>query len=667
MMKRREFAHFLHISPFNYGFIEKGYTKPTKKQAKKISDATGEDFAPYLEGDYSYPAPLPPKPEGKLIKGFYELCGKLWVRLVIIFFLLASIATLSVGLYYGDQYNKHSIDYYTEEYQSFSYAVREKGTATISLTSDLTRPEIFIKDDTKFYSIKGSYDDSDISLLSAVATYHTDANRVSYTISFGQSLYINVYYVDYSSGNSFQLTYLETSKDNYEQKTFFDISSVLDTTTDEGKAAKEAIETLVKSHLPELNSTFDLLISEKAGLNYSFYDGLAVDHYQGSKRLNTLSILSLFLIVMGTVLIAANIFFLAFCYIYGRKKDESPFYKMEISRDVLSREPHAKKDFFFGPFIPETVYEIVGIFFVFFGSLRILYYFFTFIGAITISGNDFSLIPETFFYLFMIGMFLLYFIDFDIFLDDKRVFRNIVLYFLIFLVLYVFESLIMTYISNSNILLLKELGSNLSIPNNFGTVTCYFLMMMTLFYTPKGIKTHKGEVCYRLLTIIPVLIIITNTLIYHYANTKWGWNLSIPVLYLFSSERTQFSLLCIIYLLGLYFLKLYYEKKYGKEKGLALMGGNRFLLLKNSIAALTVLIIGILEISLKNNNAAHELGLGKYPNIIWLAPALLFYHPHKGERSAGTDWATLIFYFLSFAGGYILIALPFIIILFASI
>jgi hypothetical protein len=524
---------------------------------------------------------LPAKPEGKLVKRFYELCGKLWVRLVIVFFLLASIATLSVGIHYGDQYNKHSIDYYTEEYQSFSYAVREKGTATISLTSDLTRPEIYIKDDTKFYSIKGSYEDSDISILSAIATYHTEASRVSYSIGFSQNLFITVYYVDYTTGASFQLYYLENSKDNYEQKTFIDNSDTLDTTTDEGKAGKEAIETLVKSHLPELNSTFDTVISEKTGLNYSFYDGLAMDHYEGSKRLNTLSILSLFLIVMGTVLIAANIFFLAFCYIYGRKKDESPFYKLKTSPDVLSRSPHAKKDFFFGPFIPETIYEIVGIFFVFFGSLRILYYFFTFLGAITISGNDFTMVPEAFFYLFMIGMFLLYFIDFDIFLDDKRVFRNVVLYFLIFLVLYVFESVLMIYLSNSNILLLKELGSNLSIPNNFGTITCYFLMMMTLFYTPKNIKAHKGEVCYRLLTIIPVLIIIISTLIYHYANTRWGWNLSIPVLYLFSSERTQFSLLCVIYLLGLYFLKLFYEKKYGKEKALALMGGNRFLLLKN--------------------------------------------------------------------------------------
>lgn len=171
---------------------------------------------------------------------------------------------------------------------------------------------------------------------------------------------------------------------------------------------------------------------------------------------------------------------------------------------------------------------------------------------------------------------------------------------------------------------------------------------------------------FRLLTIIPVSIIITNTLIFHFANTLWGWNLPNSVLFLFSSEKTQFSLLCVIYLLGLFFLKLYYEKKYGREKALTLMGGNRFLFAKNSIAALTVLFIGIMEIALSGSKNANTLGLGKYPFIIFLAPLLLFYHPHKGERNQTLDWTTLILYILSFAGGYLLIVIPFLILILYS-
>lgn len=666
-LKRRDFAHFLHVNSFLYKRIEQGYIKPTKKQIAKISTALDVDYAPYLEGDYSYPIPLPERPEGKWSKRFYAFCGKLWVRLTLVFLMLCSGAVLGTGIYYGNEYKSNPGAYYSDEYVVFFNALTEKGTTTITLTGDLTRPEISSQEEGKFYSIKGSYTKTALSSVSNIATYHTDEYRISYSFSYNSPVMLSVHYVPYETGTTYSLTYYETSKDVYEYSYFLDSSSLIDSETAEGKAQIEAIKAIASLHFSELNTNFTTLIRDKLSLNYSFYDKLIPDYKAGSKQINTISIISLFLIILGTIGLAGNLFFLSFCYIYGRKRNQSVFQKETINTESLGREPHAKKDIFFSPFLPETFFELIGILFVFFGSLRILYYFFTFVGAITISGNDFTVIPETLFYLFMIGMFLLYFMDFDIFLDDKRVFRNVIMYFLIFICLYVLESMLMAGIAKSDILVVKEIGSKLSVPNNFGTICCYFLMMLTLFYTPKQIKSHKWLVFYRWLTAIPIAIIVVNTLIYHYANTEWGWNLPIKILYLFASEKTQFSLLCIIYLLGLFFLKYRYEMKYGKEKALALMGGNRFIFLKNSIAALTVLVIGLVEIIFYKNTAAHELGLGKYPYIIILAPFLLFYHPHKGGRNQTLDWTTMILYVIAFAGGYILIAVPFIIILFMAL
>lgn len=96
------------------------------------------------------------------------------------------------------------------------------------------------------------------------------------------------------------------------------------------------------------------------------------------------------------------------------------------------------------------------------------------------------------------------------------------------------------------------------------------------------------------------------------------------------------------------------------------MGGNRFLFAKNSIAALTVFVIGLMEIIFQNNKAANVLGIGKYPSLIILSPFLLFYMPHKGERNRALDWTTMILYILAFAGGYLLIAIPFILIIIFS-
>lgn len=138
-------------------------------------------------------------------------------------------------------------------------------------------------------------------------------------------------------------------------------------------------------------------------------------------------------------------------------------------------------------------FEFLGIFLVFFGSVRVLYYCFTFLGAVTITGNDFTTVPEVLLSFFMVGMFLLYFIDFDIFLDDKRVFRNIVMDFLIFLCLYVLETVLITGMQNSDAIIVKEVGNKISMPNNFGTITCYFIMMVTLFYTPQANQNRERD------------------------------------------------------------------------------------------------------------------------------------------------------------------------------
>lgn len=665
-MKRRQFAKFLGISTFSYRLIENGYFKPTKKQVKKISAALEEDFQPYLEGDYSYPLPLPEDQESKLAKKFYALFGKLAFRIVIGVFLLGSLATFFTGMYYSNQYDQHAREYYDQEYVTFFDTLAEKGQITLTITGDLTRPEICVKDDTKFYSIKGSYSSSALTTINATATYHTDEYRISYSASFVSSpLTITAHYADYTNGDTYSVSYNEPSKDSYEWITTFCNSSSED--EDTIQAQKEDVKAIADSHLSELNPTFDKLIQDKTELDYSFYDGLAIDLYTGYKKAARVSAMSLFLTILGALLSAGFLFFFIYCLIYGKgKKKSSLFSKVKVTPATLEREPHVKKDFAFSPFIPETVFEIVGIFFVFFGTLRVLYYVGVFFGVIPINGNDFTTIPNTLFYLFMIGMFLLYFIDFDVFLEDKRVFRNVFLYFIVYLVLYFVESSLMEAMTTSDAIIVSELGNNIAIPNNFGTITCYFIMMITLFYTPKNIKSKAGLICYRLLTIIPVGIIITFTLIFHYANTVWGWNLPIKVLYIFSSEKTQFSLLCVIYLLGLYFLKLFYEKKYGREKACSLMYGNRFLLTKNAIASISVLIIGLMEIILYKNKSAGELGLGKYPYLILLSPFLMLYHPHIGKRNTALDYSTTILYVLAFAGGYLILFVPLILIFLLS-
>jgi len=666
-MKRKEFAKFLHLAPITYKRIEQGYLKPTKKQIAKISAALKEDFTIYTLGEYSYPIPLNENYEGKFAKWWYELIGKLWVRITVFVLLLISFSVFGVGFYYGDVYQNQGESLYTSEYIDFINQIKEKGTPTISLTNDMIRAEIFIQDETRFYSMKVSYKENNPTSYVNVATYHIDDYRISYVVRMLDNPMISVTFADYNTGDTHILTYSEATKDEY---TFLRFSDELSSTviSDEEQAVRDDIQTKVEANIHELNPYFDSLIEQKLGLSdYKFYENVCNDFALGNKEMNHVMVISLFLIVMGTVTIAGSLFAIAYCFIYGRKKGTEAFYKDEYLPSVINTGTRAKKDFFFTPFLPETLFEIIGIALVGFGSVRVLYYIFTFLGTLTIAGDDFTTIPNTLLSLFMLGMFLLYFIDFDIFLDDKRLFRNIFLYFIVFIVLYALESVIMTALNDSNSIMLMELAANISPPNNFGTITCYFLMMLTLFYTPKRIQSHKVLVLYRLLTIIPVGIIITNTIIYNCANTLWGWNLPVWTLYIFSSERIQFSLLCVSFLLALYFLKLYYVKKYGEDKARILMNGNRFLCTKNIIGALIVLVIGSLELGLANSPNAHALGLGKYPYLIYCAPLILLYHPHMGKRNKAVDYTTMTFYALALCGAYLVLLVPFIILIIVSL
>ena len=665
-LKTKEFSKFLGINRVTYYCLENGYLKPTKKQIKKISDKLGEDFSVYLLGDASYPASLPSE-ERKIVGHFYRICGMKVTKIIIGVLIGCGLLTLGGGFYLGNKAKNNQRSYYTEEYTTFFDEVATKGTQTLSLVSDLVIPEIYLKEDNKFYSIKGSYTENSLNSMMVIATYHTDDYRISYTYTLStEILELTASYVDYETSKAYSCYYTEPTRDEYIFSSFLDDTLTLDESTVEGQEIVKTVRNNVEENLGELNLTFDNLIKSKTGLDYKFYEGFRVDYYKGNRSNNKDSKISLALLFLGTFLSAGFLFCLIFTFLYGRKKDEV-IKNNGDSCASFSREPHAKKDIFITPIIPETIYEIGGIILVFFGSLRILYYAFTFLGMITISGNDFVDIPNNFFYLFMIGMFLLYFMDFDIFIDDKRVIRNVFLYFIVFACLYGIETLVMTDLLSSKNLIVQEIALNAKIPNNFGTITCYFIMMMTLFSHPKFIKTNKGLLVLRLLTIIPIGIIITSTLIYNYANTIWEWNLSVPILYLFSSEKIQFSLLCIIYLIGLFIFKTLMEKKYGEDKTKILMNGNKAIFIKNGIAALTILIIGLNEMVLSKNNYALTLGLGKYPNLVYIAPALLLYHPHMGARNLKVDWTLNILYIISFGGIYIILALFLVISMFGNL
>ncbi len=659
-LSKRKFARYLGISPFRYRLIEQGYIKPSKKETKKLSDGFGFDFTCLSTSIHSYPEEM--EEEGhKFQDFFYRICSSKILRsffaILTVFFLSFSI----FGFVQIQENKKNILNNFSSEYVEFYDQMKEKGYKTYSVLSSFERPAISMSEGSSFASIITSYKDINIENLDCYVDYFQPNSKLNYTISvnsFRLTPYIMANYSDYVTMESFQadLVYNSNTKE-------FDVESIYSYDYDlkEGSEKYLELKEIVSSHKDEVISQLERLIENKLSLKVDFMD-LVKDYSIGSSSYTRKSIKYLVISILSSMLFSLFLFALCFALVFGiHRKGElfeltnSSEKNVFFSPKRLRKERELKTDFRFTPFLPETLFEIAGILLTFFGSLRILYYVFIVLSSADSISGDFQTSANFLFMIFTIGMFLLYFIDFDIFLNDKRSLRNVFLYGIIFFCLYYIESLCLTEVADMNNVIFNRL-IQIPIPNNFGTISCYFLIMIFLFMTPRWVDTKKKLVFYRFLSLIPLLIICVNTII-SLEYTNWGWELDYFQRGLFSSERPQFSFLCISYLFGLYFLRLYFRHKYGEEKARRYFLSNRFFFLKNILVVILIVIIAVSEFFMKNFSPNNVKGFGRYWQIIFLAPFLLFYHPHIGKRNKPFDWFIMGLYIFFFGFAYILIGM----------
>ena len=659
-LSRRKMAKLLHIGRFNYLMIEEGYFKPTKKQIQKISEALEVNYDEYNQNELSYPVELPEKKKNKLVQLFYKILGHPSFKIVFAIFTLSSLAFMIFGFAESNDISKHQERYYCDEYVEFVDRLRENGQTHISVVNDLMSPEYrtYQKDDmtneSKYISVVGSYKNLSLDFS---AFYRFDNYRLLYEIT---------------PNEDFGLIISATLTNNETIQTYSAILIPLETDhliiyvnhTDEkgnkniystGSEIYDTYAPLILKYSNQYKEDFNNLLSSKDPLfeveSNQYLDELLSMEIDGDNKIETPLIVSEFGKYSGIVLTGLNLFILIFAFIYGTRKGVEKDYRpaqISVQIDEINR---LKKDTKLMPFIPETLLEIVGIFMVFFGSFRLIYY------AIAFSSGNASLVVgnssvSSLMQIFVTGMFLLYFIDFDIFLDDKRVFRNIFLYSIIFFCLYGIECLIHNLLVDGSIL--GEFLSMIKIPNMFGSIACYYLIMFFLFYTPNRIKKKSTLIIYRCCSIIPTLIILISWFIYNGYNVIYEANWPYPVLNLFNGEKISFSILAITYLFGLYFLRLTFEHRLGKERASLFFNGNKFIWIKNGMVCFIILLIGAGELIFANNFTANKLGIGLYWNVLFLIPLLMFYHPHKGPRNIVLDWFTLGLYFIAISLSYVL-------------
>ncbi len=656
-LTKRKFAKLLNVPSLFYSYYENGYVKPGKKYVERISKALGVDYSQYLEGVSSYPAELPEK-VGWFVKFYQKLLSKVYVKIGILVFLLASIGLTIFGFCRYGYVMDHATDFYNERYLTFAYTMREKGGTTVSLLHEMTRPEIHSSSNGRFTSISTSTEDYAIRSLNAYVCYSNEEENIYYIIPNDAKKALTTIKFQYIDRETL-VKYTNNIQRDDDKSEFKFTDDLYDGAYNHYESSSEVylkLKDKALEHVNELNDAFTSLIKEKLDLDYNFYNELLVDHAESATENLYAEISSLGFGLGGVILTGGFLFFILFAIFFGGKskkrlaKDAARELKLANDAPISRSCVTPKKDIRFYPFVPETIYELIGIGLVFFGSIRIILYtinLFTFTG---IDQSDFESTSLSLFMYFTVGMFLLYFIDFDIFLNDRRSLRNFFLYFIVFFGLYILEATLVQYFSMTRGVA-KIVDLFYVIPNNFSTIACYFGIMVFLFYSPGWMDSKKKTIGFRCLAILPLAWIIISTVIFQNYK-KWGLNFNTWQVYFFNSERPQFSLLCCSYLIGLYFLRLFFKFRYGPEVAERFFNGNKFYFMKNILICVIICVLSLTEYLLAHSTKGNR-GLGGYWEIIYLAPMLLFYHPHFGSRNKPLDYFTLILYGVFFAMGYV--------------
>ncbi|MBQ2070042.1 MAG: helix-turn-helix transcriptional regulator [Bacilli bacterium] len=685
-LNKRQMAKAIGISYFRYSFMENGYSKPTRKECIKISDYLGENFFEYTHGPSSNPSDLPDKRESKLARFAYETLGRLWVRIVLGALMLLSISFYSSHFFVNDFLANRSLELYPEQYQSFVVELQKKGTTRLSVTGEFSTPEYYESipsDDgyNGFASIFGHYKGVNESALTFLVVnrgedwrittkWNTPSTDLSKEDYYGKA---NVFYTYYGSAGVKTLMGEATFRKGVDPI----YSPVI--TKDMAEAIKDPSSTQAKGedydlalsrcqeHVPNVIKTIDSVIEKHSESGLKIED-LASLHNKGIDAQNNLDVYSFFAQIVGIVLAAATSFLFVFSLIYGRKKGAEPLFVRDINQvdelPEIGRRP-LRRDWRIGPILPETIVVIIGIVLVYLGSRRLVEmtdaFFTNTFGSIFHSTRSESMMS-----LFVIGMFLLYYTDFDIFLEDKRVVWKIFMYIAMWIGVYSLELYLVNFIKGLSVF--GQFAEMIPFPNMFLSIACYFMITFCLFFTPKFAKKKKWRlVCFRLLSIIPIAYMVVAWVLYRGDGVLFNLDWPIEVKYLFNGERAPFTTLGILYLVGYYFIRLYFIKKYGENNANIYFNSNRFIWLKNTYVALLILIIGIIEIILSKNPIARKLDLGYYSNILFLIPIVLLYHPHKGPRNRVFDWAINILYWLVLAVVYVTVAITAIIGLVMSV
>ena len=617
---RRAFARQLGVSVCTLFLMEKGYVKPSKKTVERISAQTGEDF---YDAERSYPTNLTWRMEKPIGKKFFTA-----------FLAILLFGALLIGGAFGVRAygNAKARDFYGEAYLSVYDGVVKKGTPTYSFVNETVRREIYAQtEDDRLVTVKAGNTPDDTEFR---AYYWTNAQRVSCFLTT-DTPGVKVYVDDYRTETTYLATYVW-------QKEGVALAMINVTAGTSNLTEGEKL-TLFSGTAERALRDWRALLRDELG---ETYDLRAVNEglIAGKTKEKECSVAFFCLLLAGAGLAALGAFWLGYGLI-GKRKD------VRVRMAYPAREA-LEKDVRLFPFVPESALYLLGMGIVFGVLLFVALYALDTLGVVTTGASEIGL-SLNMAHILYIGVFSLYFLDLGKIDNGKRILRDAWLFFCLYVLTYFLEGVLYLYAADAGTVLLSVLGE-VTLPNPFGSVCLCFLIAACLFVTPKWVNTKKKLVFYRLLSLLPLILLVGMTVLSKIVDRQTAWDLSVLVKLLFNSEKIVFGTLCVGFLYGVYLIRLYFQKKYGKEGAERYFSGNRYLWIKNFFVCALILTVCFADYAVRRYPVADMIGLGKTWQAAVLAPFFLLYRPKVGRRNVFAEKTSLAFYTAAYAVIYAL-------------
>jgi len=412
----------------------------------------------------------------------------------------------------------------------------------------------------------------------------------------------------------------------------------------------------------------------KANCNYdTFIDGM----YDGVKEFETRK-------MSGSIMFFVGVIFSLICIAFAasfilKRKTIDDFVEEEVAKRTIEVETTIKEkkhkikpkeklkpNWKIGPFLPEFFLKLLSIALIFAGSIG-LYVIFSKVFELDILGIiKWVELENEFKSLTIIGLILMFFFSLNITQYYKnRLVTNFALFFLglgyYVLLLYIKDQF--NY-SAAAVGVAGQIVASLLPGNIIWGLLAFNLFVMFLFYTPDRYKNNKKAIIrYRLLVILPILYLLASCIL-TIGKKSLGWKIPFEIFSLFFSKSLLLVTFALLFVFAIFIYKLILKKKYSKEDAEVYLLGNKHYFVKNIIASVIVLLLGITEIIFHVTGFKNKLGLGSNYLVLLAIPFILFAHPHIGKKNPKVELPISILNGVALSIGIVLIAFNIIVYLF---